>query len=89
VNAHDEINSAWRNAMASVPKPDATRLDDQAVELSLDVDTTLEGGRDAVLPSAANPAKQGDLAPAGQGRWKPSSMAGGRPLTSLVVFCRR
>jgi TPR repeat protein len=42
VNAKRAIESAWRDALGAVPKPDAARLDDQAVELSLDVDATLE-----------------------------------------------
>jgi hypothetical protein len=42
VDAPAEINKAWRQALAAVPKPDAGRLDSQVVQLSLDVDTTLE-----------------------------------------------
>jgi TPR repeat protein len=42
VDAPAEINKAWRQALAAVPKPDAARLDNQVVQLSLDVDTTLE-----------------------------------------------
>jgi hypothetical protein len=42
VDAPAEINKAWRQALAAAPKPDAARLDNQVVQLSLDVDTTLE-----------------------------------------------
>jgi hypothetical protein len=42
VNAQKEIDRAWRDALADVPKPDVARLDNQAVELSVDVDMTLE-----------------------------------------------
>jgi hypothetical protein len=44
VNAQQEIQKAWRDALAAVPKPDASRLDNQIVELSLDFDATLEAG---------------------------------------------
>ena len=52
INAPQEIQKAWRSAMAAVPKPDAARLDNQSVELPVDVDSTLEAGRKA--------AQQGD-----------------------------
>jgi hypothetical protein len=47
VDAPVEIERAWREALAAVPKPDAARLDNQAVQLSLDVDTTLEDNKRA------------------------------------------
>jgi hypothetical protein len=53
VNAQQEIDQAWRNAISAVPKPDAARLDNQPVELPLDVDTTLEAGRKAAQQSDA------------------------------------
>ena len=42
INAHEEIDKAWRGALAAAPAPDPARLDDQAVELPLDLDLTLE-----------------------------------------------
>lgn len=45
VDGRREIEDAWQSASSVVPKPDAARLVDQPVELSLDVDTTLESGR--------------------------------------------
>jgi hypothetical protein len=45
VDAQQEIEKAWREAIAAVPKPDAKRLDNQVLELSLDVDTMLENSR--------------------------------------------
>jgi hypothetical protein len=45
VDAPAEIGRAWREALATVPKPDAARLDNQVVQLSLDVDTTLEDSK--------------------------------------------
>jgi hypothetical protein len=42
VDAPKEIQKAWRHALAAAPRPDASRLDNQAVELPVDVDMTLE-----------------------------------------------
>jgi hypothetical protein len=42
VDAAREINQAWLKAIARAPKPDATILDKLAVELPVDLDTTLE-----------------------------------------------
>jgi hypothetical protein len=44
VNAHQAIEKAWNKALTAVPKPDASRLGDEVVVLSLDVDMTLERG---------------------------------------------
>jgi hypothetical protein len=41
INAPQEIDKAWREAVAAAPKPETARLDNQPLELSLDVDTTL------------------------------------------------
>lgn len=68
VNVPQEVAKAWRNAVAAVPKPDAAQLENQAVQLALDVDTTLEGGR-AVLNTGAQPLRSmlpGDLMPGGE-----------------------
>lgn len=45
INAPQEIDKAWRNALAAAPTPDTARLDDQPLELSLDVDMTLVSQR--------------------------------------------
>jgi hypothetical protein len=42
INGQQEIDKAWRGALAAAPAPDSARLDEQAVELSLDLDLTLE-----------------------------------------------
>jgi hypothetical protein len=47
VDAPHAIGEAWQNAVSVVPRPDSTRLANQAIELPLDVDMTLEAGRDA------------------------------------------
>jgi hypothetical protein len=44
VDARGKIEGAWRKALAEVPKPEAARLQDQPVELSLDAETALENG---------------------------------------------
>jgi hypothetical protein len=51
IDAQQEVEKAWRDAVAAVPKPDATQLDSQVVQLALDVDTTLEDGRDVLHPN--------------------------------------
>jgi hypothetical protein len=38
------IDKAWREAMGAVPKPDAARLENQSLEVTLDLDMTIEGG---------------------------------------------
>jgi hypothetical protein len=67
VNAQQEIEKAWRNAVAAVPKVDAAQLGDQAIELSLDVDLTLEVGRES--PRDTQPIRSpaaGDIKAEGQ-----------------------
>jgi hypothetical protein len=54
VDADKEIDRAWRDALAAAPQPDAARLDNQAVELPLDVDMTLEVPREADRTSERN-----------------------------------
>jgi len=68
VDAQKEIKKAWRDALAAVPKPDATRLDNRSVEFPLDVDMTLEAGRDAARRGGVQMAGtllQGDVRQAG------------------------
>jgi hypothetical protein len=42
VNIKQEVEKAWHKALAKAPKPDATRLEDQLVEVILDLDMTME-----------------------------------------------
>ena len=41
IDAPQEVDKAWRSALAAAPKPETARLDNQPLELSLDVDMTL------------------------------------------------
>jgi hypothetical protein len=41
------IEKAWKEALAQVPKPDQTRLEGKAIDLPLDVEMTIERGKDA------------------------------------------
>jgi hypothetical protein len=43
----EEIKKAWLKAMTTVPKPDMTRLDSKAVDLPIDLEMTIEMGRDS------------------------------------------
>ncbi|HWZ62620.1 MAG TPA: hypothetical protein VNX02_06335 [Steroidobacteraceae bacterium] len=43
-DAQASIGKAWRWALDAAPKPDAARLENQAIELNLDLDITIEGG---------------------------------------------
>jgi hypothetical protein len=45
IDAPREINKSWGDAVAAAPKPDGAQLDNRSVELTLDVDMTLEAGR--------------------------------------------
>jgi hypothetical protein len=48
INAPQEINRAWHRALAAAPKPDPTHLADETIVLPIDVDMTLEIGREAL-----------------------------------------
>jgi hypothetical protein len=48
INAPQEINRAWRSAVAAAPKPDPAHIDDETILLPIDVDMTLEVGREAL-----------------------------------------
>ena len=48
INASQEINKAWHDALDAAPKPDPTRLGNEAIVLPIDVDMTLEVGREAL-----------------------------------------
>jgi len=45
VNSQEVIEKAWRAALAAVPKPEATNLGSEMVEMTIDMDLTLEAGR--------------------------------------------
>jgi hypothetical protein len=53
VNARQVIEKAWRDALAAVPKPDLASLGAGVVSLPIDLDMTLEAGRNAA-PEAQN-----------------------------------
>jgi hypothetical protein len=62
INAEKEISRAWRDALATAPRPDAARLDDKAVELPVDVDMTFALERKATQSAElAQPLMQGDV----------------------------
>jgi hypothetical protein len=65
VDAQQEIEKAWRHALAAVPKPDSAQLDNQAVELTLDLDMTLESGREGKLQTKSSTGQvfQGEIHP--------------------------
>ena len=44
VDTQQVVERAWRDAVATVPKPDAAKLDSGSVDLFLDIDATLEAG---------------------------------------------
>jgi hypothetical protein len=45
VNTQEVIEKAWRGALAAVPKPEAANLGSGMVEMTIDMDLTLEAGR--------------------------------------------
>jgi len=47
MDARVEIEKYWQQALAQVPKPDPSRLDHKSIDLPLDVEMTIENGRDA------------------------------------------
>jgi hypothetical protein len=69
VDARQAIEKAWGDALAAVPKPDAASLGTDIVSLPLDVDMTLEAGRNSTA-DANGQLLPGDFftnRPAGQG----------------------
>ena len=67
VDARAVIENAWHSAQTSAPLPDASRLDSQVIELSLDVDNTLEAWRataQARMQETLRPLLPGDVHPA-------------------------
>ena len=60
------IEKAWKEALGQVPKPDQTKLDSKAIDLPLDVEMTIESGKNArrgdqgaLLPSDTAPVLVG------------------------------
>jgi len=49
IDAPLEINKMWREAVDAAPKPDPAHLDQQWIVLPIDVDATLEVGREALM----------------------------------------
>jgi hypothetical protein len=69
VDARQAIEKAWGDALATVPKPDAASLGTEVVSLPLDLDMTLEAGRNPTSGSNGQ-LLPGDFftnRPAGQG----------------------
>jgi hypothetical protein len=62
VNPQEAVEKAWHEALATVPKPDPASLGDGAVELGVDIDMSIEAGRDAPKGDLGQ-FMQGDLAP--------------------------
>jgi len=62
VDARQVIEKAWTDALSQVPKPDPEKLGNQVIELSLDVDMTLEVGRlDASDGTLTRPIYNGEI----------------------------
>jgi hypothetical protein len=61
IDARTEIDKAWKNALGLVPKPDQARLDNKAIELALDVDMTIESGKDAKRGGNQGAVLQGEI----------------------------
>ena len=63
-DAPSTINEAWKDALGDVPKPDPARLDNQSMDLTLDLDITIErggGSRHNDLPMAHGSLMPGDV----------------------------
>jgi hypothetical protein len=60
-DAHDKISTVWQQAVNVVPKPDPARLDNKSVELPLDVEMTIERGRDARASSPSSAILGGEI----------------------------
>ena len=61
IDARTEIDQAWKNALAAVPKPDQTRLDNRTIELALDVEMSIESGKDAKRDGPQGALFQGEI----------------------------
>jgi hypothetical protein len=61
VDAHREIERAWQEAVELVPAPEAAHAEGHAATLSIDVDMTLEQGRDLASPVFHGAFLPGDI----------------------------
>lgn len=53
IDAQSAIDKAWRDAVSAVPKPNTALLENQGTELNLDLEMTIQGGRNAhLLPNS-------------------------------------
>jgi hypothetical protein len=64
IDARAEIDKAWKNALGTVPRPDVSKLDSQVIELPLDVEMTIESGKDDKRSGAHGAVLQGEIIPA-------------------------
>jgi TPR repeat protein len=67
VDARTEIDKAWKNALGLVPRPDVSKLDSKTIDLALDVEMTIENGKDAKRSGSQGAVLQGEFIPA----WRP------------------
>ena len=63
IDARTEIDKAWKNALAVVPKPDQAKLDNKTIELALDVEMTIESGKDPKRGGPQGTILQGEIIP--------------------------
>jgi hypothetical protein len=61
IDARTQIDQAWKNALAVVPKPDQARLDNKTIELALDVDMTIERGKDVKSDGSRGAVQAGEM----------------------------
>ena len=47
VNSREVVEKAWHDALAAVPRPDTSSLSAGAIQLAIDIDMSIEVGRDA------------------------------------------
>jgi len=64
IDAGAEIDKAWKNALGTVPRPDVSKLDSQAIDLPLDVEMSIESGKDDKRSGAHGAVLQGEIIPA-------------------------
>lgn len=63
IDGRTEIEKAWKDALAQVPKPDPAKLDSKSIDLPLDVEMTIEPGKDAKRVGAQGAVLQGEIVP--------------------------
>jgi hypothetical protein len=62
IDANEEIDKAWREALQMVPVPAAARAETHSAALAIDVDMTLERGRER-LPQSLQRLLPGEVHP--------------------------